>query len=103
MLDLSAIKVEYLDVKLPDETVLHLKKPTKAMYDWLVSIGRELKNLKDEELEEKTYEYATRILNRNNTARVFSISNTKMMPVEMCDLLVMEYTKWVHGVISNPN
>ena len=104
MLDLSAIKVEYLEVKLPDNRIINLRKPTKAMYDWLAGTGKLFNELNDVKLEEATIEYATRILNRNKERIELSLEYVKTnIPVEVCDVLLVEYTKFVHRITSNPN
>ncbi len=74
MLDFSKAKKPTLPVKLPDETVVHVYAPTKAMLEEFIALDADLNKAVNDDREsiETLYEFVARCLSHNKLGRVIT-------------------------------
>ena len=74
MLDFSKAKKPTLPVKLPDETVIYVYAPTKAMLEEFVELNTALNKAVNDDAEsiEVLYDFVARCLSHNKTGRIVS-------------------------------
>lgn len=74
MLDLTVLNDKSYDVKLIDGTMLHIKRPSQSMVQYLLNL-RDLAGTNDEKVLLKAFaSLFARILNRNKEGNVYSDS-----------------------------
>lgn len=97
MLNLQQIEERYCEVQLTEKQgVLHLRKPSKALYDALVKLSHKLNNMDDKQELEETLSLGVRILNRNIEGIEFENSDLNFT---QADALVCEYMTWIMGYL----
>lgn len=74
MLDFSKAKKPTLPVKLPDETVVHVYAPTKAMLEEFIELNDALDKAVNDDREsiEMLYDFVARCLSHNKLGRVIT-------------------------------
>lgn len=74
MLDFSKAKKPTLPVKFPDETIVHVFAPTKAMLEEFIELDVTLKKAADSDREsvEVLYDFVARCLSHNKLGRVIT-------------------------------
>lgn len=97
MLNLAEIKEEYFDVKLSKKQVLHLRKPSKALYDDILKLTKNINSMSNKEEYEATISLGVKILNRNIEGLDF---NNDSLDFAKADRLVAEYTLWVMNFLK---
>lgn len=93
MLDFSKAKKPTLPVKLPDETLIHVYAPTKAMLEEFVNLdaalGKAANN--DQESIDLLYDFIARCLSHNKTGRVIN-AETLGDQLDVGDLILFANT-----------
>lgn len=74
ILDFSKAKKPTLPVKLPDETVVHVYAPTKAMLEEFIELNDALDKAVNDDREsiEMLYDFVARCLSHNKLGRVIT-------------------------------
>lgn len=97
MVDFRSRKKKTLPVALPDGAELALKTPSKALFDKIKSIS------KSAGYDELTGLCAD-ILSTNTQGRAISPADIEgLLDIDDIAYLIREYSKFVKGVISDPN
>lgn len=99
MLNLAEIKEEYFEVQLTEEHgILHLRKPSTALYDALKTVSSKLNTLTDKQELDETINLANRILNRNIEGIEFKKSD---LTYSQADTLVGSYMTWIADILRS--
>ncbi len=92
----------------PDNMVIHLLTPTKAMSDRFAEMGNLLERLESGTLAfegiEQLYKFASMLLSENRERRLFTVSELKSRcsSADVCGLMQL-YLAWLTEVISSKN
>lgn len=104
MLDLSAIKVMYFDVKLPDKTIINIKTPSLRMKNEIVQLPAKLQSMNDVQQEQTLSELVSRILSRNTDNRKFTVEQVNgWFPEPVQNHIVNEYAAFIKSVGNQKN
>ena len=99
ILDLSVYEGKTFDVKLPDGTLLNIKKPTQALV--IMIMGLEEKNGAD--VVSAMGELAARILSNNTNGKTFSVDwVNENTDISMLAAIINGYTDFMREIQSNP-
>ena len=89
MLDLSKITQEYYQIKLPNKTILKLKKPTQSMLRTMLEIANS--DMEETEMLDYVYVMITRMFNRNINDIQFTREDIEdMLPIDTA-MIVLRY------------
>lgn len=104
ILDLSK-KKPALPVKLPDETLIRVYTPTKAMLEEFITIGAQLDRATDDfEALNQLYDVTARLMSNNAGGRKLSASEVSEM-LDVGDVVVFfrAYTEFIAELKSAKN
>lgn len=89
MLDFSKAKKPTLPVKFPDETVIHIYAPTKAMLEEFIELDVALKKAaeSDQESLDTLYDFVARCMSHNKFGREITPEYVGEQ-LDVCDLIV---------------
>jgi hypothetical protein len=107
MLDLTQLKQVLFEIKLFDETVLQIKKPTQGMLNQLLKMEQYIngKGKKDNlKIIDEIYSFITMVFNQNINDRTFTKKEIEeMFTAEVAMLVIEGYLQFSYGLISEKN
>lgn len=106
MLDFSKAKKPTLPVKLPDETLVHVYAPTKAMLEEFVALDVALGKAANDDPESVNllYDFVARCLSHNKTGRIIK-PETLGEQLDVGDLILFAntYAKFIAELKEGKN
>ncbi len=105
MLDFTSREKKFLTVKLSENTTVFLRTPKKALYTELKNLKTRLEN-KDDVTDEydEILSITRKILSENVQKKTFTQDEVEeMFDIDDAACLITEYTKFIGGILSNPN
>lgn len=106
MLDFRSAKKKFLNITLIDGNVIMVRMPTKKIFDELISLDDNLRNLEigNKEQINEVYNITSRILSNNlQNKRIDSEYLSEIFDIEDITILFTNYVNFVHGRTSDPN
>lgn len=100
ILDLSVFQEQYMEVKMPDGTMLKLSKPTQKMVIELLKFQNLNENSAPEEIVDALDKITLEILSTDKNGTKVTIAD---LNIRMKLALIQEYSKFITEVQSNPN
>lgn len=102
MLDLTQIKIAYFDVTLPNGDILKLKKPTHSMMQQVIRMQN--KETNEEKQLKNLHEFVLMLINNNKEGNKYTIKDVEsMFEIDLINVLIEHYMKFVTEVSNNPN
>ena len=102
ILDLSAFEEETLDVKLAEDKVIHLRKPTQGLVIAMLRLRNMDENTPDEVALATMNTIATKILNNNNDGIVFAPESVAALSIKTKHMLLTGYSEFAAEIQANP-
>lgn len=106
MLDFTKTKKKFLNVKLIDGNTVMVRMPTKKIFDELIDLEDNLRNLDmgNREQIEEVYNITARVLSNNlQNKEISSEYLSEIFDVEDISILFSSYINFVKGRSSDPN
>ena len=105
MLDLSTLKDRTYDIKLEDNDILQIKRPTQKMMKYVIEIqSLNQSELNEVEKQDKIFDFVTMIFNHNTADRTFTKEELEdMFDISIASYIVQDYLQMTLEVLSNPN
>lgn len=104
ILDLSVFARETLDIKLLDETVLRIAKPTREQVVRIAELEHLKKSAKPEAVFDRLDTLVLDILNSNEAGTVFDreyVENN--LSIRMRIAIITAYSAWIGEIEADPN
>lgn len=101
-LDLNVFIEKLMECKLPDGTMLNIKRPTKAIVLALQALP-ELAEAPEEEKYSAVKTLCLDILNNNSEKRFFTPADIDGIPEEMLAALMAGYKDFIMQLVNDPN
>lgn len=102
MLDLAALNAHLYQIKMADGVTLTLKRPTQALYQYIIKIGELTKGDVDEGIINQAMEIFAAILNRNTQDVTFSLGELeKEYDFTVALMVISDYMKYYAEEIAN--
>lgn len=94
MLDFTKAKKPTIPIKLPDETILHIYGPTKAMLEELLDLDNVLEKAVDNDKEsiDALYDFVARCMSHNKLGQKITSEMLEGMEFDVSDLI-----RFAHG------
>ncbi|MGL5766018.1 MAG: hypothetical protein ACRCX8_10300 [Sarcina sp.] len=99
MLDLTALEIKYLEVKMLDGNVINIKKPTQKMINFLVK----MQGLEAEKQVEALDELVTMIVNNNKEGVAYIKKDISAYEMEIKEAIITTFAKFSKEIMANPN
>lgn len=106
MLDFTTANKKFLNVKLIDGNVIMVRMPTKKIFDELIDLEDNLRNLDmgNREQIEEVYNITARVLSNNlQNKEITNEYLSEIFDVEDITILFNSYINFVQGRASDPN
>lgn len=102
MLDLSAYKEETADIRMTDDTVLHLKKPSEKMVIHMLQLREIDQDSPPLTIMATLNAIALEILNNNADGLEFQMDSVAAMSTDIKTRILTAYSDWAVELQSNP-
>ena len=103
VLDLTTFIEETLDIKMPDGSTIHIKKPTQRMVIAMLNLREKAQSASPTEQIEAIEDAILSILNSNTDGITFTSDSIEDLNVGMRTAIIRAYSEYISGVQSNPN
>lgn len=105
MIDLTQIEDKTFDIKLNEEIILNIRKPSIQLFRDINKMVELIeKNEEQEKLMSALYLFLTRILNRNNNDHKFNQAQVEeMFSLDVAMYVMQQYQEWAVGVLEGIN
>ena len=104
VLDLSAFKVETLDITMLDGTKLNINKPTQKIYIEILKLQNIAEEKDAEKQLEAIAELAATILSNNTNGFQYSKEDVEQtLPIELQYAVIQAYSEFIAEIQNRPN
>ena len=104
ILDLNAFVMETMDIKLLDESVIHIQKPTREQVIKISELQYLRQNSKPAIVQERLDSLVLNILNSNDAGIPFSHDYVEnQLNIRMRIAIITAFSAWIGEIEADPN